>query len=189
MHWLSNIRFFLPGLFLFVRLFSSGQHITPYHGPFTQPPGNKNLLFYLHRTIDADPVVYEINYKPDGSVDRHKPVKIYWINSSSKKTAPLTFAQNKFAYGIESEETKEHGAEFKINLVSYKKIHMYLKKDAGDGTYRVHVSINGQPGILTGILVNITGGTYLKPRVSYIELTGRHQQSGQTITEKIETGK
>src|SRR6478609_1406967 len=45
---------------------------------FPHPQG-ENLLFFLQRTKDANTVVYEANYKNDGTLDNNIPVKSSWI--------------------------------------------------------------------------------------------------------------
>lgn len=175
-------------LFFFIMWigFSVAQRITPYEGPFIAPPTNKNMLFYLQRTVDVNTVIYEINYKEDGEINRKKPVKIYWIDfDNGGKRSELTFVQNKFAYGVEFIELEGAKPVFEINLVSYKKIHMYLKPTGKNAAYEIHVIINDKPSILTNIMVNITGGTYLHPNVSFIELVGKDLVTGDKIIEKI----
>lgn len=177
--------------FLFLTSFWSvtniqAQTVKPYNGPFPIPPLTKNSLFYLQRTLDKNTLMYEINYTTAGTVNAKKPILIYWIDfEEGGKISPLTFAQNKFAYGIQFMEIKGTETIFKINLVSYKKIDMYLKPSGKNGAYEMHVIINGKPGILTNILVHITGGTYLKPIVSHIELKGKDLITGDVVAEEI----
>ncbi len=173
-------------LALLISLRNNAQSIVPYNGPFPVPPINKNRLFYLQRTINRNTLIYEINYNADGAVNRKNPVIIYWIDyDNGEKISQLTYIQNKFAYGIVSDEIKEAKTLFKINLVSYKKIDMYLKPTGKNGSYEMHVIINGKPCILDNILIHITGGTYLKPVVSSIELTGKELFTGKEVVEKI----
>lgn len=150
------------------------------------PPQNKNMLFYLQRTLDKNTVIYEVNYEPNGQINRKKPVKAYWLDYNNGWTpSPLTRAQTMFAYGIESEPTHASSKIFRINLVSYKKIKMYLKPSGKNKAYETHVALHGRNYLLTNIFVNIIGGTYLRPSVSYIELRGKDPLTGEKMVERV----
>ncbi len=181
------LRVVLLNFFIFfISLLSSGQVLKPYLGPMPTPPVYAGTLFYLQRTIDVNTVMYEVNYTPKGQINKTKPVKVYWIDfADGGKIKPLTFVQSKLAYGIESKELAGPEIRFEINLVSYKNIKMYLKPSGKHHNYRVHVTIKGKECILTNILVSITGGTYLKPTVSHIELVGMDLQTEERMAEKI----
>lgn len=180
-----SFRLALISFLLFLGSFLVAQKINPFYGPFPAPPVNAKSLFYLQRTIDRNTLMYEINYNANGSLNHKKPVKIYWIDYEKGATiSQLTYAQNKFAYGINALEIAGKEPVFKLNLVSYKKIDLYLKL-SDNGTYAIHVILNGKPCILNRVLVNITGGTNLNPDVSHIELTGKELATGEQIIEKF----
>lgn len=144
------------------------------------------MLFYLQRTVDRNTLIYELNYEASGQLNENKPVKIYWIDfEDGAKISPLTFAQSKFAYGIGSELIDKVKKVYEIHLVSYKKIKFYLQPAGKNNHYQVHAHILGKPALLTSIFVNIVGGTYLKPVVSYVELNGEDLKTGAKISEKI----
>ena len=62
---------------------------------------------------------------------------------------------------------------------------MYLKPSGKNGLYQTHITLNGVECILRNILVHITGGTYLKPIISDIELIGENIKSGKKTFEKF----
>lgn len=144
------------------------------------------MLFYLQRTLDKNTVIYEVNYEANGQINRKKPVKAYWLDYDNGWTpSPLTRAQTMFAYGIESEPTYAGSKIFRINLVSYKKIKMHLKPGGKNKAYEIHITLRGRNYLLTNIFVNIIGGTYLRPNVSYIELRGKDLSTGERMVERI----
>jgi len=170
---------------LFLNSYLSAQSIQTYTGSFPVPPHNKNMLFYLQRTVDVNTVIYEINYMANGEINKTKPVKVYWIDyANAGKISPLTYVQNKFAYGIAYQKMDGHELIFKMNIVSFKKITLYLKRGT-DGFYQTYIEMNGKQCVLTNILVNIIGGTYMRPHISTIELFGKEIRSGDKITEII----
>jgi uncharacterized protein DUF4833 len=179
-------------VFLVVLLFTVGlraQKIVPFYGPFPEPAPNKNMLFYLQRSIDRNTVIYELNYDAGGTLNKKHPVKAYWIDfEDGAKITPLTFAQSKFAYGLASELIDEEKGIFEITLVSYKRIRFYLKP-AGKGHHQLHALIKGKQAILNHIFVNIIGGTYFNPVVSSIELWGKDLKTGAQVSEQIKPAK
>lgn len=174
-------------LLLIILCFSSvAQKIKPFYGPFPEPAPNKNMLFYLQRTVDRNTLIYELNYEPGGELNGKNPVKVYWIDfEDGAKISPLTFIQSKFAYGINSELIDKEKGTYQIHLVSYKKIKFDLIPSGKNQHYQVHVLIKDKPAILNRIFINILGGTYMNPIVSYIELTGDELKTGTRITERI----
>lgn len=144
------------------------------------------MLFYLQRTVDYNTVIYELNYLSPGKINHDTPLKMYWIDyENGGKITQLTYAQNKFAYGIESKVLDKINEVFEIRLVSYKSKPFKLKKDDKKGIHRVFASLNGREVILTKIFVNITGGTYLKPKVKDISITGTDLVTGEAIIEIV----
>ncbi len=171
-------------LFLSNASVAYSQKIKPLLDSLPSLPASKTRLFYLQRTIDRNAVIYELNYDEKDQVNEKNPVKIYWLEHSSGKTKTLTYAQNKFAYGIESELIDAEKKVFRLTLMAYKKIYLYLQPDKNKH-YEVFTAINEKPSVLNRIIVTITGGTYLKPIVSHIELIGIELKTGEKITEKI----
>ena len=183
-------RFFFYYLVLLVNFFAAAQRITPFYGPFPEPAPNKQMQFYLQRTMDRNTLIYELNYDADGQLNEKKPIRIYWIDfDDGAKISPLTFAQSKFAYGIESEMIDKTKGIFQFNLVSYKKVKLFLKPTGKNNHYQTHVLIKGKQAILTKIFIKIIGGTYISPVVSYIELMGEELQTGRQIVEQIKPDK
>ncbi len=102
-------------------------------------PNIKNMLFYLQRDPDANTVIYEPNFKSDGTLHAGNPVKSSWIRyTENGKRKELNAIENKFAYGIQSKAIGN--GEYELLLVSYKKMPLYLKKS--ENTYKVHAMFN-----------------------------------------------
>ncbi len=162
------------------------QKIVPMYDPMPIPTSNKNMLFYLQRTMDKNTVIYEVNYDENGEINHQDPIKIFWIDyEEGGKISQLTNVQRKFAYGIKSKLIDKRRGIYKIIIVSYKKLDLYLMPGA-DNTYVIRTKINGQESILNNILVYITGGTYLKPDVKYVEITGTDLSNKKLIKERFQ---
>lgn len=161
----------------------TGQKITPMYDPMPVPPANKNMLFYLQRTMDKNTVIYEVNSDADG-IKVDDPVKIYWIDyDEGGGTSELTVTQNKLAYGLKTKLIDKKKKIWKLNVVSYKKLDLILRPGP-DKLYHVYTKINGKQTKLTKFLVYITGGTYMNPDIKYIEITGI-DKNGKVVSQKL----
>jgi hypothetical protein len=157
--------------------------------PLQQEPGIKypcpkvkNMLFYLQRDPDQNTVIYELNYKSDGTLYDGDPVKGSWIRyTENGQRKELNAIENKFAYGIQSKALGN--GEYRLLLVSYKKMPLYLKRF--ENTYKVHAMFNKIPVIITRIFVHVKGGSFLFPNIQYIELTGNDLVTGKEIFHRI----
>jgi hypothetical protein len=148
---------------------------------FPTPTGNPKQLFFLQRTPNANTIVCELN-NPDGVLDTDNPVHVFWIRYQEKgQREELNFIQRKFAYGIKSKKIAEN--QYELSFVSYKKQKMYLMPGA-DKQYHVYATINGKQAILSRFYLHINGGSFWKPNVEYIELSGTDPVSRQAVKER-----
>ncbi|MFA6275832.1 MAG: DUF4833 domain-containing protein [Pedobacter sp.] len=150
-------------------------------------PRGKDLLFFLQRTPDANTVIYELNYKTDGSIDYKSPVKGSWIRYAENGIyKDLTGFEKKFAYGVKCKAIGD-GA-FEIRLAAYQKIAMYLLKSEDDQKYRIYIKDEGKNLLLKRIFVKVNGGTFWFPKVEYIDLFTTNSDNGIEILKRINLG-
>lgn len=132
-------------------------------------PVGKNLLFFLRRTPDANTVIYEINFKKDGTIDQQKPVVGSWIRyEEEQKYKPLTVIEQRFAYGIKCIPLGKN--EFEIRLAAYQKMPLYLLKSISDDTYKMYIKNGSENLLLKRIFVKVEKGSFWFPKVQYIDL-------------------
>ena len=150
-------------------------------------PKSKDLLFFLQRTPDANTVIYEVNYKNDGSIDPQVPVKGSWIRYEEKdKYKDLTNIEKKFAYGVKCRALGN--GIYEIRLAAYQKIPMYLMKAEGDQKYRIYIRDEGKNLLLKRIFVKVNGGSFWFPKVQYIDLFTVSSETGLEILKRISLG-
>jgi hypothetical protein len=153
---------------------------------FPVPRHNPDMLFYLQRSLDINTVIYEAKYNAPvnfGDLDPNEPVNIYWIRyTDGGSVAPLSSVQ-KLGYGIKSEKLDDQVV--KITLVAYRKMSILLKPAPKINRYRAHITIKGKEIILSRVYIHIAGGTKLKPKVTYIEVTGTHADSDEKVVERL----
>ena len=153
---------------------------------FPVPPKSEELLFYLQRTINSNTVVYETNRKTNGEINIDEPIKIHWIQYAKDSTCePLNYIQKNFAYGVNTKLFDAAKKSFVFHFVSYKEKPLYLLRSTIDNKYHVYTSINNKLSILDKIFVQIDGGTFWVPEISFVEITGSAPPPAGKLTEKI----
>lgn len=147
-------------------------------------PKEKNQLFYLQRDPDENTVVYVLNME-DGEINSSNPVHAYWIRyAGSGKVEKLSFFQRKMAYGIHHKEIEDD--IYELYIQAYKALKINLVPDLQTGRHHALVNVKGKNVILQRIFVRINGGTFLKPHVEYVEISGRLLKNGQKANFKID---
>ncbi|MBN1987716.1 MAG: DUF4833 domain-containing protein [Prolixibacteraceae bacterium] len=128
---------------------------------------NKNYLFKIERSRDADVVIYEANLSKDGSLNQKDPIRVYWKkNTDNGKIESLTKVQNSLSYGLRIIEVNSFKTEFQ--LVAFEQP-MTLKKNT-DGDYKVYVWIEDQEMEVERIYVRFSNKSYWFPKVGSVGL-------------------
>lgn len=147
-------------------------------------PNEKNQLFYLQRDPDANTIVYTLNIQ-DGKLDPSNPVLSYWIRYAEKgQREKLSFIQRRMAYGISHKEIEPE--IYELHLQAYKQLKIILSKNKKTGKYQALVKAENTDIILNSIFVRITGGSFLKPNVQYIIISGHSLKNGKKIEHRFE---
>ncbi|MDB4583094.1 DUF4833 domain-containing protein [Draconibacterium sp.] len=141
------------------------------------------ILFKIGRSKDANEIFYEVNITPDGSLDLKEPIEIYWIKYTKYgKTEPLTKIQQHFAYGLKFFEVTPERAEFQF--VSYSKRTLKLRKTF-DGSYGVFTETDGKEVKLERVFIQIDGGTFWFPKITWVEIHAKIPEVNQLVVEVI----
>lgn len=147
-------------------------------------PKGADLLFFLQRNPDANTVIYQLNYKADGTLNDKAPVKGSWIRyEENLQFKPLTLIEQRFAYGIKSRQIGDE--EFELRLVSYKKLPLYLRRSENDQQFRIYIRDEGDELLLKRVFVRISGGSFWFSKVEYIDLITINCSSGTEFLKRI----
>lgn len=138
-------------------------------------------LFKIERSKDANEIFYDVNLDSKKNIDISNPLNIYWIkHTANGKIEPLTWIQQKYAYGVEYLSKSKNTAEFQF--VSYNKRQFQIKTDS-KGDFKVFTKSKNKLVIVNRIFIQIDGGTFWFPTISRVEL---HTQDIQTNEKSIE---
>lgn len=129
-----------------------------------------DLLFYLQRIPGTNKVGYELNFNPDGTLQRSNPVNAFWISKDGhRKLNALTEREKRLGYGLKSKPIGNE--EFEIRLMGYSKIPLYLKKSEADNRYRIYIQDEEKELLLKRIFIKLNHGTFWFPKLQYLDLT------------------
>lgn len=153
---------------------------------YPDPQGIENLLFYIQRTINHNTIVYTLNQDQFGNINERQPILAYWVKyDQGGKKEPLTFIQQKYAYGLRAKLINAERKIYALEFVSYNKKQLFLIQSPVDHKYCVYGFIQNKLSIVKNIFVNIEGGSFWLPNVKSVELTCIDPTSSKILTEII----
>ncbi|MBK8341418.1 MAG: DUF4833 domain-containing protein [Flavobacteriales bacterium] len=158
-------------------------HMVPTAGhlPVPDDPG---MLFYIQRSTNENTIVYTLNSSPEGMPDAERPVHVFWRRyQEDGRRAELDFIQRTFAYGIRSRHV---GNARELRCVAYSRIPLFLYPPAAPGgDPLLLVTVNGRTFRLKRIYLQIDGGAFWSPNVTFIEFSGHDPITGAMVVERI----
>ena len=148
------------------------------------PDNTDDVLFKIARSRDANEIWYRPNFNSNGLLDSSVPINAFWVKKTEANlTEPLTWIQNRYAYGIKLIKTDKNENVYYFRFVSYEKQIFELRK-TGNG-YKAYTTINNKKIKLEKIFVQIDGGSFWFPKVPFVKITGTEIKSGHKIIKKI----
>ena len=178
---IRNITFFF--LFLSMQVFAQPKAFDS-HRPthFPDPPKLKNRMFYLQRNLNANTVIYDLNYDLKNQLNSEEPLDVFYLKYTLEgQRAELKWIERKFAYGYSSKKM-EGTQDFEVTLHAYDKRKIYLKRQGN--TYTPLIEVNGKKARLTNLFVQ-ADESGLWPRVQFIEIFAEDLTTGKLLFEKF----
>ena len=124
---------------------------------------------------------FDARLREDINLPDSSPVIAYWVLANGQQEE-LTLIQQKYAYGIYSQEKLEKN-KFRIFLVALKDREIIIEKIGG--SYRAVISVNGKRSILEKAYVKSKERWTGFPQVSHIDLFGHIKETGLPVEERI----
>lgn len=155
--------------------------------PFTHSASKvKNLekvVFKIGRSIDRNEIHYILKVNQKGELNQEEPLEIVWMNNEDAgQKERINWIKKKFGYGLIYQYIKPNEAHF--NFVSYDKRSFTLKKNKL-GEYKVFTSSNGKTVEVQRIFINIEGGSFWIPNITFVELSALEPQTNAVLHEII----
>ncbi len=145
---------------------------------------NKQMLFFIQRSLNSNTVIYDVNLTEQGFIDTDEPISVYWRRYNSNGAIKnLKWFETSFAYGIESEN--EGNGEFSVYFSSYKKrkARLYVNKS---NKPVLEISMLGYKARPYCAYVQLKDNAAIYPQVLYVDLYGRELKTGKILYEKLE---
>lgn len=149
-----------------------------------QNPVNDGILFHIIRNRDADEIFYQANLDTEGNLNTVNPVRIFWLRQTqNNQKEPLTWVQNKYAYGLHFLEVDKQYVVFRF--VSFSDKTFTLQKD-DKGTFRVFTICGDRKMILNSLFVHFENNSFWFPKIKRVELHATEPKTQHLIVEYIE---
>jgi hypothetical protein len=138
-------------------------------------------LFFIERSKNKNIVQYDAHITQDGSLAEKEPVFVYWILENGERRE-LTRLQRTHAYGVEYQKKLDNN-RYEIALTGLEERRITIK-NTRDG-YKPFVEINGKEAILEKLYIESEERLIGPPKVIYVDLFCRDEQSGLSMIERI----
>ncbi|MGB0887162.1 MAG: DUF4833 domain-containing protein [Vicingaceae bacterium] len=140
-------------------------------------------LFKIERSKDNNQIFYDVNLNSTGNFDLENPINIYWIrNTEGGKIKPLTWIQQKYAYGLKFLNVNDEYATFRF--VSSKEMYFTLKKSSKNH-FEVYSKYNNQLLNIHRIFIQLDGGTFWFPNITAVKVFATNVKTGKAVIETI----
>lgn len=150
---------------------------------YSESKTKSHNLFKIGRSRDANIIKYDVNLDDKGNLISEKPIKVYWVkNTDGGKIESLTYIQRTMAYGIKILENEK--SQVKFQFISYNKRSFFLKKGSNN-KYAVYTWLKDKWVIVKDIFIQIDGGTFMVPVISYVQMNWKDPKSSTIGTEII----
>jgi len=144
---------------------------------------SSSSLFSILRSKDANEIFYTINLDNSNKLNTENPINVYWLKrTENNKVEPLSWIQNKFAYGIVYLSKSENYAKFRF--AAYDKRVFELKKNKHN-EFKVFTISENKEVEVNRIYIYITGGTFWIPEIPKVELYATISETDKKMKETI----
>nr|MBI1232407.1 DUF4833 domain-containing protein [Cytophagales bacterium] len=145
------------------------------------PASGQEVLFSIERSLNKDQIVYFLHLDEKGCPKREDPISLLWLdNEHTGELVPVNWLKKKFGYGIQI--LSQTSDEVRFKFVSYEQKLFTLKKDVL-GNYGVFATINNRMMKISHVFLKIEGGTFWKPNITEVTVTGFTESANTRILE------
>ena len=147
----------------------------------TPVPTDKDLLFYIQRSLNRNTVVYVARRGPTGEFASKKPIDVFWRRfASDGKRRKLSYIERSMAFGVDVEKSNK---AIKANLVSYPTKKGVLTIDSANKPAIIAMMGSHKVRLIYGFIK--LKGKDLIPKIVYVDVVGQDVQSGKYIRRRV----
>lgn len=143
----------------------------------------KDYLFKIERSRDADVVYYQINLNTAQKLNIDEPLDIFWIKHTDKnQREPLTRIQRRWSYGIKYLSTSPESIVFQFRATGTRDF--ILQQTENNLQYKVYTQVNGKIMQFEKMYIHFGNDSFLNPAIDKIDL---HVSDPDTGIKKVDT--
>ncbi|MDD4602645.1 MAG: DUF4833 domain-containing protein [Bacteroidales bacterium] len=148
------------------------------------PQRNEKLLFFVQRTHNRNTIAYELNLKPDGTINQGNPLHAYWIRYEEGGQRKELSSIQRMLYGLEIQKGEK--GRYSFHFKYYKKKELYLIPAVKANSYKAMIVINGKMAEFTHLFIaSVTNSLGVPSSVKYIDIYGIDPASGSAVNERV----
>ncbi|MBT8072965.1 MAG: DUF4833 domain-containing protein [Xanthomonadales bacterium] len=139
-------------------------------------------LFRIERSKNANIIQYDAQVRPDGKLDRKKPVVAYWVRLAEQgQIKKLSWIQKTFAYGFKADLDDDSES---VTLKMAADFGRVIKVKRFGQQYGATIDIDGKPSRLEKVYIDASGkGLFVT--VNFIELHGFDLVNGEATYQRF----
>lgn len=139
-------------------------------------------LFVIERSLNANVVHYDAKLTPDGRLDPHQPIIVYWVMAAEDgRRADLTLIEKTRAYGFTA-QPEDGMNSYRMFLAAEKKREIHVVRQ-GD-TVHAEMLIGGHLAYLQRIYINTRKALGFNVP-NFVELFGVDVTTGERRYERV----
>ncbi len=148
---------------------------------FPKVEETEKLLFYIQRNRNKNTIVYDLNFKSDGTLNTRNPIEVYWrkFQNHNGLKDDLSWLELKFAYGYRSRKKDD---SYTIKLKAYNE--RYIQLTYKDGKWIPLITLNGTTCILKNLYIFADESRFW-PSVKYADIYGENIVTKELVKERI----
>ena len=146
-------------------------------------PTDKNMVFYVQRSLNSNTIVYTARMGDDGKLDAKRPIDVFWrrFNDDGERKE-LSSIERSMAFGVKAEPVAGQPGSFMIRVTSYPKRAALLK--LVDGVPRLEMKVAGVPAKLDHAYLDVDDSGSV-PSVNRVDLYGIELATGKPVKESF----
>ena len=146
-------------------------------------PTDKNLIFYVQRSLNSNTIVYAARIGDDGRLDTKRPVEVFWRRFNDEgERKELSSLERSMAFGVKADPVPGQPGSFMMRVVSYPKRAALLK--IVDGVPRLEMKVGGLPARLDHAYLDVDDSGSV-PSVNRVDLYGLALATGAPVKESF----
>jgi len=143
----------------------------------------KDYLFKIERSRDADVVYYQVNLLPNNKLNINTPLDIFWVkHSENNQKEPLTRIQSRFSYGIKYLSKSLHKIIFQFRATDQRDF--FIQPMENSTKYGVFTEVNGKIMLFEKMYIHFGNDSFLNPVIDQIDF---HVSDPVTGAKEIDT--